>query len=114
MPFEDIQEYESETSRGTIKARFIEMENGFLVLISESDKFRLGASAIAIPPGQGRQSPSSKAEFSIGVEDALVRTIAERLAAWTNQMCMLVLGIKDIDRALMMEIMSFLKMHLVS
>jgi hypothetical protein len=114
MSHDDIQEFESETSRGKIKARFIQMENGLLVMITESEKYRLGVSAIAIPPGQGRSSPSSKSEFSVGVEDALVRSIAERLAAWTNQMCMLVLGMKEIDRALMMEIMSFLKMHLVS
>ena len=42
-------------------------------------QYRLGISAVAIPPGQGRSDPTSTALFTMGLDTTLVRTIAERI-----------------------------------
>ncbi|TET10605.1 MAG: hypothetical protein E3J86_05330 [Candidatus Thorarchaeota archaeon] len=114
MEFEDISEFSSETSAGTIKIRIMDLSNGQLVLITDSDRFRLGFSAVAIPAGQGRSEPTSTGLFTEGLEITLVRTLAERVASWTNQTCMLVLGMSALTRERMMELTSLLKDHLVS
>jgi hypothetical protein len=114
MEFEDISEFSSETSAGTIKIRIMDLSNGQLVLITDSDRFRLGLSAVAIPAGQGRSEPTSTGLFTEGLEITLVRTLAERVASWTNQTCMLVLGMSALTRERMMELTSLLKDHLVS
>jgi hypothetical protein len=114
MEFEDISEFSSETSAGTIKIRIMDLSNGQLVLITDSNRFRLGLSAVAIPAGQGRSEPTSTGLFTEGLEITLVRTLAERVASWTNQTCMLVLGMSALTRERMMELTSLLKDHLVS
>ena len=110
----DITEFESNYSKGTLRVRMLELENGLLVLLSDSDRFRLGQSAVAIPAGQGRAEPTSAGVFSGALDVALVRTIAERIAAMTGQTCMVVSGIREISREIMMEIIVILKNHLVA
>jgi hypothetical protein len=114
MEFEDITEFSSETSAGTVKFRIMGLSNGQIVLITDSDRFRLGLSAMAIPAGQGRSEPTSAGLFTKELDSTLVRTLAERVASWTNQTCMLVLGISDqLTRERMMELTSLLRNHLV-
>jgi hypothetical protein len=114
MEFDDITEFSSETSTGPIKVRIMNMNNGNLVLISDSDKFRLGLSAMAIPAGHGRSEPTSVGFFTKEIDSTLVRTLAERLATWTNQTCMLVVGMSSLTRERMLELMSLLKDHLLA
>ncbi len=114
MEFDDIRQFESDTSQGKIMVRIMDFENGVLVLISGSDKFRLGLSAVAIPPGQGRSEPTSTGLFSTGLDATLVRTLAERVAAWTNQSCMIVMAVSGLNQILMMELMTILKNHLLT
>lgn len=110
----DITDFESEYSNGILKARMLHLENGILLLLSDSKDFRLGQSAVAIPAGQGRTEPTSAGVFSRGLDAALIRTIAERVASMTGQTCMIVSGIREITRESMMEIVVFLKNHLVA
>jgi hypothetical protein len=114
MGFDDISELASETSIGTIKIRILNLENGLLILLSENEQYRLGISAVAIPPGQGRSEPTSTALFTMGLDAMLVRTIAERIASWTNNTCMVVSGLTQLNRDIMMELLSFLRDHLVA
>ena len=114
MEFADISEFSSETSAGTIKIRIMTLTNGKLVLISDSKSFRLGLSAMAIPAGQGRSEPTSVGFFTTEIESTLVRTLAERLASWTNQTCMLVVGMSSLTRERMLELMSVLRDHLLT
>lgn len=114
MEFEDIKEFSSETSTGKIKVRIMSLSNGQLVLITDSDQFRLGISAVAIPAGQGRSEPTSSGLFTKEIDATLVRTLAERISSWTNQTCMLVLGIAGtLTRERMMELTALLRDHLV-
>lgn len=113
MGFEDISELTSETSIGTVRIRILNLENGLLLLFSDKEQYRLGISAVAIPPGQGRSEPTSTALFTMGLDITLVRTIAERVASWTNNTCMVVSGIPQLNREVMMEILSVLRDHLV-
>ncbi|KXH76856.1 MAG: hypothetical protein AM326_06480 [Candidatus Thorarchaeota archaeon SMTZ-45] len=113
MEFDDITEFSADTSAGTIKIRVMNMKNGILVLISDSNQFRLGLSAMAIPAGRGRSEPTSVGFFTTEIESTLVRTLAERLASWTNQTCMLVVGMTSLTREQMLELMSMLKNHLL-
>ncbi|MFW9787120.1 MAG: hypothetical protein ACFFE2_10975 [Candidatus Thorarchaeota archaeon] len=114
MEFDDISEFSSETAAGTIKIRIMNMTNGMLVLISDSNQFRLGLSAMAIPAGQGRSSPTSVGFFTKEIDSTFVRTLAERLATWTNQTCMLVVGMSSLTRERMLELMSVLRDHLLT
>jgi hypothetical protein len=114
MEFDDISEFSSETSAGTVKIRIMTLTNGILVLISDSNKFRLGLSAMAIPAGQGRSEPTSVGFFTNEIESTLVRTLAERLASWTNQTCMLVVGMSSLTRERMLELMLVLRDHLLT
>lgn len=114
MEFDDISEFSSETSAGTIKIRIMNMTNGILVLISDSNQFRLGLSAMAIPAGHGRSEPTSVGFFTSEIDSTLVRTLAEKLATWTNQTCMLVVGVSSLTRELMLELMSLLRDHLLT
>ena len=114
MGFDDISELTAETSIGSVNIRIQNLENGLLMLFSEKTKYRLGISAVAIPPGQGRTEPTSTPLFTMGVDTTLVRTIAERIAAWTNSTCMIVSGLAQLNREVMMELLSFLRDHLVA
>ncbi|MHA1965176.1 MAG: hypothetical protein ACXACG_17465 [Candidatus Thorarchaeota archaeon] len=114
MEFDDITEFSSETSAGTVKIRIMTLTNGMLVLISDTDKFRLGLSAMAIPAGQGRSEPTSVGFFTKDLDSTLVRTLAERLASWTNQTCMLVVGMTSLTRERMLDLMSVLRDHLLT
>jgi hypothetical protein len=115
MDFEDITEFSAETSAGTIRVRLLGLANGQIVLISDSDRFRFGLSALAIPAGQGRSGPTSSGLFTTEIDSTLVRMLAERVASWTNQTCMLILGLGDtLTRERMMELTTILKDHLVS
>jgi len=113
MPFEDIEEFEKEFSEGKLKIRIVELENGLLILLSDSEKYRMGHSAAAIPPSQTRSQPTSTGLFSTGPASVLVRTLAERVAEITRQMVMIVAGVKDMDQKTMMELMQLLKNHFV-
>jgi hypothetical protein len=91
------------------------LSNGKIVLITDSDQFRLGLSALAIPAGQGRSGPTSSGLFTKEIDSTLVRTLAERVTSWTNQTCMLVLGISGaLTRERMMELTALLRDHLVA
>ncbi|MFW9962130.1 MAG: hypothetical protein ACFFCX_01075 [Candidatus Sifarchaeia archaeon] len=114
MKFDDITEFSSDTSAGTIKVRIMTMTNGVLVLITDSDQFRLGLSAMAIPAGQGRSEPTSVGFFTREIDSTLVRTLAERIALWSNQTCMLVVGMSSVTRERMLEVMSILKGHFLT
>jgi len=114
MSLDDIREFESEFSQGKLRGRVIYLENGILLLLSDSERFRISLSAVAIPPSHGRREPVSTGFLSTGPDATLVRTIAERVAAWTNQTCMLVIAVNGLNRALMMEIIAILKNHLVA
>ena len=114
MEFDDIVEFSSETTAGTIRIRIMNMTNGLIVLISDSEKFRLGLSAMAIPAGQGRSGPTSIGFFTKEIDSTLVRTLAERLASLTNQTCMLIFGMNLPTRELVMELISVLKDHLLT
>jgi hypothetical protein len=114
MEFDDITEFTSETSTGSVKIRIMTLTNGLLVLISDSNKFRLGLSAMAIPAGQGRSEPTSVGFFTKEIDSTLVRTLAEKLASWTNQTCMLVVGMSTHSRERMLELMSLLRDHFLT
>jgi len=114
MEFDDISEFSSLTSTGSIKVRIMSLKNGLLVLISDSDEYRLGLSAMAIPAGQGRSEPTSVGFFTKEMDSTLVRTLAERVASWTNQTCMLVVGMSSLTRERMLELMSLLKDRLLT
>lgn len=114
MTSDDISELTSETSIGTVKIRILNLENGLLLLFSDTEQYRLGISAVAIPPGQGRSEPTSAASFTMGLDITLARTIAERVASWTNNTCMVVSGVTQLNRDVMMELLSTLRDHLVS
>jgi hypothetical protein len=114
MKYDDLSEFSSETSIGTIRVRTLDLENGLLILITDKDRFRLGLSAVAIPPGQGSLEPTSTGLFSMGLDNALVRTVAERVASWTNRTCMIVSGLPQMNRETMLEIMSLLRDHFVT
>lgn len=114
MEQQDIKEYEVNTSLGKVKLRIIQLDNGLLLLFSDSDKFRLGFSSVAIPPGHGRPGPSSASMFSTGLDAALSRTLAEKIAALTGQTCMIVLAIKDLSQLTIMEILNSIKSILVA
>jgi hypothetical protein len=109
MEQQDIKEFEVNTSQDKVKMRIIELENGLLIMLSDSDKYRLGFSAVAIPPGQGRQGPSSASVFSTGLDAALSRTLAEKIAALTGQTCMIVLAMKNLSQLAIMEILNSIK-----
>ncbi|UCE09977.1 MAG: hypothetical protein JSW61_13545 [Candidatus Thorarchaeota archaeon] len=113
MEFSDIREFESDTSGGKLKFRMMDLENGALVLITDSPAFKLGLSAVAIPPGQGRNEPTSSGLFTMGLGSTLVRTIAEKVAAYLNKTCMIVVHVAQMDRAVMVDIISALKSNLV-
>lgn len=113
MTTDDTTEFETQFSKGTLKVRVTEFENGILLLLSDSTKYRLGQSAMAIPPGHGRTEPTSAGVFTGGLDSAMVRTLAERVAGITGQTCMIISGVRDITRETMMEIMLILKNHLV-
>ena len=113
MP-DDIREFDFDTSFGKIRFRIMDMENGLLLLVSDTEQYRIGFSAVAIPPGQGRNEPTSTGLFTMGLDATLVRTIAERVSAWTNQTCMIVAGIKGLNREMMMELTTILKGHLLT
>ncbi len=114
MKFDDISEFSSETSMGTIRVRILDLENGLLILISDKERFRLGISAVAIPPGQGSTEPTSAGLLSMGVDNALVRTVSERVAYWTNRTCLVVIGLAQMNREVIIELMSLLRNHLVT
>ena len=114
MTSEDITEFKNQFSKGTLRVRMTELENGTLVLLSDSSKYRLGQSAMAIPPGHGRTEPTSAGVFSGGLDSAMVRTLAERVAAITGQTCMIISGVREMTREVMMEIMVILKNRLVA
>ena len=111
---DDISEFDVDSTKGKIRFRILEMENGLLLLISDSDKFRIGLSALAIPAGHGSNQPTSSGLFTAGLDAALVRTLAERVAMWTNQTCMIVAGLKAFDQNVLMELTTILKSHLVT
>jgi hypothetical protein len=114
MAHQDIRGFEVETSLGIVKMRIIELENGLLFMFSDSDSYRLGFSAVAIPPSQGRREPSSASVFSTGLDAALSRSLAEKIAALTGQTCMIVLALKNLNQIVIMELLNNIKSILVT
>jgi hypothetical protein len=114
MEFDDTLEFTKEASFGKVRVRILNLENGLLIMISDKERFRLGLSAVAIPAGKGSTEPTSTGLFSMGIDTALVRTVSERIASWTNQTCMVVIGLKQINREIMLEMLSILKDYLVT
>ena len=114
MGQQDIREFEVNTSQGKIKTRIIELDNGLLLMFSDSDKYRLGLSSVAIPPGQGRLGPSSASVFSTDLDAALSRTLAEKIATLTGQTCMIILAIKELSQLMIMEILNNIKSILLA
>ncbi len=110
----DIREFDVDSAQGKIRFRIMDMENGLLLLISDSDLFRIGLSAVAVPPRQGRKEPTSSGLFTMGLDATMVRTLAERVTAWTNKTCMVVVGLKGFNRESMMELTTILKGHLLT
>jgi hypothetical protein len=114
MEFDDIFEFSKEASFGKVRIRILTLENGLLIMISDKEHFKLGLSAVAIPPGKGSPEPTSTGLFSMGIDTALVRTVSERIASWTNQTCMVVIGLEQMNREIMLELLSILRDHLVT
>ncbi|MBN2228954.1 MAG: hypothetical protein JW779_05110 [Candidatus Thorarchaeota archaeon] len=114
MGLDDISEYSAETSIGRIRVRLMNLENGLLILLSDKENYRLGLSAVAIPPGHGSSNPTSTGLFTVGLENELVRTMAERVAMWTNQTCLIVVGLHQMNREIMMELLTALKDYLLT
>lgn len=114
MEFSDIRQFELNTSRGKVKVRVMEFENGQLFLLSDSEKFRLGLTAIAIPPTNGRAEPTSSSFLSAGIDATHIRTIAERVSSWVGQTCMIVAAMSNIDQTYMLEILTSLKGYILS
>lgn len=92
----------------------MEFSNGLLLLITDSGQFKLGLSAVAIPSGPGRAGPTSTELLALSPDASLVRTIAEQVASWTNQTCMMVIGVKNLTREVTMEITTSLRDHFLT
>lgn len=112
MDATDIDDFEIETSTGLLRLRVMYLENGLVVLLSDSDNFRLGNTAVGIPEGRGRTEPTSTTLFSNAIDSTLARTLAERVSSWKNQACILVVSVKELDRTSTMDVMRALKQHL--
>jgi hypothetical protein len=113
MEFDDISEFSKDTSFGMVKIRIMTLENALLIMISDTGRFKIGLSAIAIPPGKGSSEPTSTGLFSMNIDTALVRTMSERLAVWTNQTCMVIIGLKQMNREITLELLKLLRDYLV-
>jgi hypothetical protein len=112
MTLDEVRDFEHKTEHGQLRIRVIGLENGLLVLLSDSEHFRLGLSAVAIPAGQGRIEPTSTGFLSVGDDAMQVRILAENVAKSTGQMCMMIIAVKDLTRTLMVDITKALKQHL--
>ncbi len=110
---EDIVQFEGDIPNGHIRVRINELENGILVLITDSETFKLGPTCIATPSRPGMSEPISNALFVSGFESTVVRTIAERIAVWTKRTCLLVVHAKNLDRDFMVSVLGLLKAHLL-
>ncbi len=110
----NISDFTAETSKGKLIFRMMELENGLMVMISDSNRYKIGPSAVAIPSGTGHSGPTSTGLFTMGVDTTLVRTIAERISAWTGQPCMAIVAVSEFDRTTMMEVVSSLKERLLT
>ncbi|MFX1367923.1 MAG: hypothetical protein ACFFAY_04935 [Promethearchaeota archaeon] len=114
MGLSDIRQFESDSSRGKIRVRVMDLENGLLLMITDSERYKLGLSAVAIPPGQGRTGPTSTGLFSAGLDSTQVRILAERVSSWIGQTCMIVVSVGPLEQAFMLELLTILKNHLLS
>jgi hypothetical protein len=114
MSYTGTEDFKTTLAHATLSFRIMKLENGLLVMISDSDAFRLGPSAVSVPSGQLRREPTSMVVSGVGQDLMIVRSIAERISAWTNSMCMLIVAVKNINRELMLEIVNVLKSHLVT
>ncbi|MHA2378590.1 MAG: hypothetical protein ACXADO_01230 [Candidatus Thorarchaeota archaeon] len=114
MNSEDIRHFEADTSLGKVRIRVIDLDNGTLLLLSDSERFRLGLSAVAIPPGRDESEPTSSGLFSTGLDTILVRTLAERVVSWTGRTCMAVVAVKGLNQKVLLELMAALKDFLLT
>jgi len=112
MAFDDIRDFERETEHGRFRVRAMDLENGLLVLISDSERYRLGLSALAIPASPGHVEPTSTGFLSVGEDAVQVRILAESVARRTGRTCMLVVAMKELNRTTMMEITKALREYL--
>ena len=104
MNSEDIRHFETDTSLGKVRARVMDLDNGTLLLLSDSERFRLGISAVAIPPSRDESEPASSGLFTTGLDTILVRTLAERIVSWTGKTCMAVVAINGLNQKALLEI----------
>lgn len=111
MALDGVSDFEHETEHGRLRIRVIDLENGLLVMISDSERFRLGLSAVAIPAGQGRVEPTSTGFLSLGEDAMQVRILAESVAKSTGRMCMMIIAVKELSRTYMVEITKVLRQH---
>ncbi len=110
----DILEFSVEQPHGLFRFRIMRLANGLLILISDSDSFRLGLSAVAVPPPHDSKIPTSMSLLGAGMDLSMVRAIAERIASLTGHTCLVVVGVRHLDMTVMSEIVNALKNHLVS
>ncbi len=108
----DILEFSVEQPHGLFRFRVIRLANGLLILVTDTDSFRLGLSAVAVPPPVGSRSPTSMSVLGTGMDLSIVRAIAERIATLTGHTCLVVVGVRHLDLTVMTEIVNSLKMHL--
>ncbi|NWF96138.1 MAG: hypothetical protein HXY34_08340 [Candidatus Thorarchaeota archaeon] len=111
MTSDDTCEFESNLPHGLFRFRIIRLANGYLVLVTDSESFRFGVSAIAAPPVEGSRDHTSMSLLGTGLDTTLVRTIAERVSVLTNSTCMLMVAVSGLDRNVMMEIAGALRSH---
>ncbi|MEM2142585.1 MAG: proteasome assembly chaperone 4 family protein [Candidatus Thorarchaeota archaeon] len=115
MDLQSIQEFSENTPTGkTLFFRVIRMDNGLLVMISDTETFRFGATVFSVPSKPGQREPTSTAMSGTGQDIMIARALAERVSAWTGSMCMLIMSVKDMDRQTMLEASHVLKNHFVT
>ncbi len=108
-PPEDTQDIELDTSSVTVRARIVTLENGRLLLLTDSEGFRLGPVAIGVPPRSRMSLPVSAEMFASPEDSALVRIIAERLSLWSGNAWLVVAGLRSISREFLLELLSGLR-----
>ncbi|MBD3405795.1 MAG: hypothetical protein GF411_06655 [Candidatus Lokiarchaeota archaeon] len=114
MTKEEINDISVEISSGTLYIRIMDLENGMLILLSDSLKFRLGVSVIAMPGTDVHRRPLSRGIFAYDGNTSLLRSLSEQIARLSGRSCMLVSSVKELDQAKLIEIMAVFKGILLS
>ncbi|TXT56730.1 MAG: hypothetical protein BAJATHORv1_20323 [Candidatus Thorarchaeota archaeon] len=109
MTSESFHDISTEISSGTLKVRIMELQNGLLILLSDSDEFRLGLSAVAMPGMEDRKNPTSTGIFTFDTNAMLIRTLSEQITTISGQSCMVISSVRNLNQLKLMEIMNVLK-----